>query len=53
MSTDITFFIVVGQNSVDGVYVRGIFKDWNKAAALVDGQPELRIRSVTTLEESL
>jgi hypothetical protein len=53
MSVSIDFYVVVGCNDLDGVFVMAIFKDWNKAAAFVGSSPNCRIRKVTTIEESL
>lgn len=51
---ELKFFVVVGFNDLDGVYVRGVFKDWHKAMTVVGGSPkELRIRAITTFEENL
>lgn len=52
-SKEITFYVVVGNDPLDGIYVSAIFKSWNKAAMYVNGKEEWRIREVNTLEESL
>jgi hypothetical protein len=52
MSKELEFFVIVGVNDLDGVFVQAIYRDWNKAAAHINGRPDLRIRSVKTLEEN-
>lgn len=53
MREEVTFYVVVGVNDLDGVFVRGIFSDWNKAMDMVDVDPTLRVRKVTALKESM
>ena len=53
MSVMVDFYVVVGCNDLDGVFVMAIFKDWNKAAMFIGKNENCRIRKVTTLEESM